>query len=125
MRMLALLLLSPLLAQAADFTTVSGCKETDYVEIDAPEVTVTTTPNREYSPKCLRVKAGTKVTIQSSGMHPLAAQADISGIKNPFSEGGVTQSLSEVGFYGYFCENHGDADGTGMAGSIQVVAARA
>lgn len=103
---------------------VSGCQEADYVLVDKTKATVGISDG--YTPRCLKVKVGTAVSIEASRRHPLMAQRDIAGVANPFaadgeSESTLTHTLSKPGYYGYFCTNHGDESGSGMAGSIQVV----
>lgn len=89
------------------------------------EVTVSFGGGSSYSPKCLKVAAGTAVTLPGSGFHPLQGQADVNGVANPFradaeSEANVTHTLTTPGFYGYYCTAHGQPSGTGMAGAIWV-----
>lgn len=104
---------------------IAGCKDADYVTLTGPAVTIKA-GRGSYSPKCARVAPGTQVTIEASTFHPLQAMADIEGVPNPFRTAGrgatsaLSQSLPQAGTYGYFCENHGDIDGSGMAGSIRV-----
>ena len=110
--------------QAQAFENVSGCEEADYVLVDGDTANIAT--RNGYTPKCLKIKAGTTVTIQASGAHPLQGQADVAGVANPFRTESAkttpqTHTLSDVGFYGYFCVAHGFENGRGMAGSIQVV----
>jgi plastocyanin len=76
----------------------------------------------------VKVKSNTSVSIFASSRHPLQAAEDFNGVLNPFraSDEHVqtqTHTLSEAGFYGYYCTNHGNAaDGSGMGGMIWVVA---
>lgn len=111
-------------ASLAQAEVVSGCQEQDYITVSATQTSIETANG--YTPKCLKVKAGTTVSIAASRMHPLQAQRDIGGVANPFASENPsiskqTHTLSQPGFYGYFCTNHGDESGRGMAGSIQVV----
>lgn len=123
---LAFVMVSISQVQAAPpaFKVVSGCKQSDYVLVSG-NATVAF-QGKAYTPRCLTVKAGSTVTLPGSSNHPLQGQANIGGVSNPFLTGAaqtnsVSQDLKVAGFYGYFCENHGNPDGTGMAGAIQVI----
>ena len=104
----------------------AGCKEADFVLVEAEQIKVNF-KGMGYTPKCLRVKVGTLVTLPATKGHPLLAAADFNGVENPFAsnkEFDVDQEreLTEVGSYGYFCIRHGNGTtGTGMAGLIQVI----
>jgi len=112
--------------QAAGFVGFAYCQESDYQLVDAKTVTVVT-QRRTYSPKCLKVKVNTTVTLPGSSIHPLQAADNLNSVVNPFRSenyghtSAQTHTLSTPGFYGYFCANHGDSDGNGMAGTIMVV----
>jgi plastocyanin len=90
------------------------------------EATVTITASDDvYDPPCIRVTAGTQVTIGASDSHPLAAApcspddfvgAPASGIATTGS-----YPVATAGIYGYWCTAHGTPSGAGMAGAIQVV----
>lgn len=102
---------------------VAGCTAADFVE-GGPDSQITTV-GTAYSPKCLKVKVGSSVTIQASKHHPLSAMPDINETPNPFSDQAKfvtaqTRVMDTPGVYGYFCEAHGDAEGDGMAGAILV-----
>lgn len=120
--LLTFVLLSPA-AQAME--TISGCQEGDYVFVNQATASVEIS-GRGYSPNCLKVKAGTTVSIQASGRHPLQGMRAIAGVENPFqsangSESQETHTLNKPGQYGYFCTAHGDESGRGMAGAILVI----
>ncbi|MCO5141579.1 MAG: hypothetical protein M9962_00650 [Oligoflexia bacterium] len=112
------------LISASSALANTSCTETDYVFTSEANVEIKT-QGMGYSPKCLRVLPGTVITIQASKRHPLQ------GIQNPTNDNpfvmdtdaevAVTQRMPGVGEYSYFCTNHGDTQGNGMAGSIQVV----
>lgn len=75
-----------------------------------------------YSPKCLRIKAGTQVTIDASPHHPLQGVGENNPIFDEFG-GAVspkTVVFDQSGEYGYFCIAHGDDTGAGMAATILV-----
>ena len=124
MKVLAFLLLAVPTAHAG-FREVAGCKEADFVARNEAAVTVEIT-GLMYSPKCLKVKPGTSLTIQAMPKHRLQGMAPIDGIVNPFiqNEAAVvnqTRTLIRPGQYGYFCNPHGDENGEGMAGVLWVV----
>ncbi|MEW5853326.1 MAG: hypothetical protein AB2A00_31390 [Myxococcota bacterium] len=107
------------------FFTVSGCAEDDYQDETGQGTFSISTSGTTYTPKCVKVSAGTAVTIAGSSFHPLQGQADVNGVANPFTGSSAattaqTQTLSTPGFYGYYCTAHGSAAGTGMAGAIWV-----
>jgi predicted lipoprotein with Yx(FWY)xxD motif/plastocyanin len=113
-------------AMVSDTTpVVSGCKDGDYVE--QADLKTITTSGHKFSPKCLRVHVGRTLTIQGSSFHPVQGMSAVQGVSNPLfnSQGGstvdVTKTFSSPGVFGYFCTNHGDSSGAGMAGAIQVV----
>ena len=110
-------------AQAQTAPPVVGCTAADYVDGGAD--TEIQTNGSGYTPKCLHIRVGSSVTIQASSHHPLSAMPDIYGAANPFAQATpfvapTTQVFTQPGLYGYFCENHGDASGAGMAGLILV-----
>lgn len=110
-------------AAAQAFGPIAGCTEARFVEGGAN--TMIATSGASYTPKCLRIRAGSQVSIESSGRHPLAAMPDIDGFENPLANMGevfqtITVQFSEPGIYGYFCTRHGDKEGQGMAGIIEV-----
>lgn len=104
---------------------VSGCTAGMF-ESRTGQVTVSTTAASTYTPKCLKVRAGTEVTIGASATHPLQGQADVGGLSNPYagamqSTMPVTRTLETEGLLGFYCTVHGDPAGNGMAGAIWVV----
>jgi plastocyanin len=111
------------IAKAQAVPTIAGCNAANF--IDGGINSQVGTLGKSYSPKCLRVKVGSTVSIQASSHHPLSAMPDINGVQNPFSNGtsfstSQTRVMSNPGLFGYFCEAHGDAEGDGMAGVILV-----
>ena len=104
--------------------TVAGCSAKDFVL--GSESNQINTSGSQYSPKCLKVRTGSAVTIQASTHHPLFAMPNIDNVENPFASTALfvspqTRRLVTPGLYGYFCDAHGDAEGDGMAGAIWVV----
>jgi plastocyanin len=104
---------------------VSGCQPTDYVPLTG-DVVIKVGAGHTYTPKCITVPVGTKVTLPGGLIHPVQGMAAIDGVANPFinekgaSSSNVTKALTVPGFYGYYCNHHGSPDGTGMAGAIFV-----
>jgi plastocyanin len=82
--------------------------------------TIQATDTFEYSPACLKVTAGTKVTIQASDTHPLSGLATGSA-NNPIPTGGKTVdqmvTFTAPGFYPFHCDVHA---AIGMKGVVWV-----
>ena len=81
-----------------------------------------------YTPSCMRVKVGQTVTWSGTfAGHPLkgAATNDPTGGLVPATSSGTSASttFTKAGYYGYYCDFHGDPAGaTGtMSGNIEVV----
>lgn len=112
-------------AQAQTQTALPSARCTAAEYVDGGDDTVIQTSGFSYTPKCLHIRVGSSVTIQASSHHPLSAMPDIDDAANPFAQATpfvapTTQVFNQPGLYGYFCENHGDATGAGMAGLILV-----
>jgi plastocyanin len=80
-----------------------------------------------YSPKCLKVPAGTTVTFSGDfTVHPLEPSTHRGTLAgNPITSTGSGTSKSfdfpTAGFYAYYCSVHGPSDGAaGMVGVIWV-----
>jgi plastocyanin len=80
-----------------------------------------------YSPKCLKVPAGTMVTFSGDfSFHPLEPsthRGTLTGNPITSTATGSTKSFNFTtpGFYAYFCSTHGPSDGAaGMVGVIWV-----
>lgn len=71
-----------------------------------------------YDPPCLRVRAGTTITIEANEVHPLASRPGGSA-NNPIpsTTSNATVTFAEPGFYPYLCTLH---DALGMIGVVQV-----
>jgi plastocyanin len=86
-------------------------------------VMITATASLQYTPKCIRISAGTMVTIEGSLLHPLRG-ATCSPADSPLpmtaSMTGGTFTFANPGEYGFYCQNHGTNAGVGMAGLIVV-----
>lgn len=106
----------------AQSASVAGCTANSFVQ--GADNNVIQAMGASYSPKCLKVKVGSVVTIQASARHPLFAMADIDA-PNPFASADEmttpqTRQMNQKGIFGYFCTAHGDSEGDGMAGAILV-----
>lgn len=107
---------------AIDFagcTTLEDHTADTMVTID---VVMPTAATYAYSPSCIRIAAGTMVTIANSAFHPLMS-ATCSPADSPIatsSSTATTFTFASAGNYGYFCGNHGAPDGQFMAGLIVV-----
>ena len=100
------------------------CQQSDFKLVEAVTVVIKFS-GMSYSPKCLKVRPGTKITIPASTMHPLMGNAAIGGIANPLATAtplkvAQTKIFSTTGLFGYFCVNHGNSAGEGMAAQILV-----
>jgi plastocyanin len=107
-------------AFAIDAAPLAGCPVSfagcsAYVdETSSAQVAIQVGAGNFYTPKCVRVKAGTAVTIQVTGSHPLSsAGCGAAPVSSSFIAG-------TPGVLGYFCTNHGNGNGGGMAGAILV-----
>ncbi len=115
-------------AQSTEFIEYAGCAEEDFVTLDVQELSIEF-QGSSYEPACIKVKAGTSVTLPASKKHPLQAAVDFQEIANPYRseilEGFLenqTRTLDVPGFYGYYCTRHADPEsGRGMGGMIWVV----
>ena len=122
-----LILAAPLVHAAPAFQSVAGCKEADYVLIEGNAKVAF--KGLGYAPRCLTVREGATVTLPGSSIHPLQGMAKIAGVSNPFQTGAgqsnaVAQDLKILGYYGFFCTNHGAPNGSGMAGAVRVIVAK-
>lgn len=109
---------------AATGSTFAGCSS--YIDGTAGGRTITfDNGNTTYLPNCLRISMGQSVTWMGDfTMHPLRSAPGNPGVGVIAStDTGASQSFTfnTTGFYGYYCNIHGSAAGTGMSGTIQVV----
>jgi len=103
----------------AGCTTLEDHTADTMVTID---VVMPTPGTYAYSPNCIRIQAGTIVTITNTAFHPLTS-APCSPADSPISSGPSTTTdftFATAGSYGFFCGNHGTSDGQFMAGLIVV-----
>jgi plastocyanin len=76
-----------------------------------------------YTPHCIRISAGTTVTIPGSSLHPLhgaTCSAEGSPLPTTPTPSNGDYTFDSAGAYGYYCNNHGTNAGGGMAGLIVV-----
>jgi len=99
----------------------SLCAVAEYVTRNPPQATpVEVALNASaftYTPKCLKVRGGTSVTIAAEVNHPLVG----SGMDSPWTAGSgtpVTAVLNTPGVFPYECGQHGPF---GMVGAVWVV----
>jgi plastocyanin len=102
----------------------AGC--TAFTDLSAPSATRTVTfgSNHVYVPRCIRVRFGQQVTFAGSfGTHPMQ-QACGPATALLQNQSGTTFTVTmdqALGVFGYYCNVHGTATGSGMAGAIEVV----
>ncbi len=79
--------------------------------------------NDRYVPKCLRLTAGQAVTFMGNfNNHPMhQACGPVAQALGATSGTNAQFTLTVPGVYGFYCSQHGDSTGTGMAGAIEVV----
>lgn len=80
-----------------------------------------TTMGFSYAPKCVQIKKGQTVNLAASAVHPLKPGPQAGNPIPAMSTSPAMVTFNAEGVFGFFCLNHGAADGTGMAGAIQVV----
>lgn len=73
-----------------------------------------------YDHKCIRVSAGTVVTLPGSSFHPLTAASCSTAGGPTLTTTGGDFTFANAGHYGYYCANHGTDTGQFMAGLIIV-----
>ena len=78
-----------------------------------------------YSPRCVRVRAGTRITFSGDfASHPLRPSTrGTSGNLIPATNTGDRAGIifGSPGFFPFYCQFHGDGSGGGMAGVVQVM----
>jgi plastocyanin len=77
----------------------------------------------KFSPKTLKIKAGTKVTWTNSEAAPHTVTADKAEFESGNLSNGQSYSFTfgKPGTYKYHCNYHGGSGGEGMAGTVKVV----
>jgi plastocyanin len=110
----------------ATFGPAPCTKMTDYMAISGTSTTVMFggALGDSYSPKCLSVKTGTTVTWMGDfTSHPLRPSTrGTTGNPIMATSSGTSTSFTfgAVGFFPWFCLNHGSDSGAGMSGVVQV-----
>jgi plastocyanin len=104
--------------------SASGAKD----ETASSNVTVTFGSSLTYSPACIKIKKGSKVTFSGDfTLHPLqAGTVDTSEMMHPDASSPIKETntgmskaftFSDSGTFGYYCENHFSV---GMKGAVVV-----
>ena len=97
----------------------AGC--TSFVEPASADVTFPN-GNMTYSPKCMRVHFGQRVTFTGSfSNHPLTQACGPAAVLAPGLGQTAQFMFTATGTYGYYCAMHGAPSGAGMSGAIEVV----
>jgi plastocyanin len=105
--------------------TYSGCTTfEDLTGETTVEVTIVAAgASFAYEPHCIRISAGTTVSIPAEAIHPLD-DASCSPETSPLPETPTVvdgdYTFTAAGAYGFFCSVHGSDTGAGMAGLIVV-----
>lgn len=92
----------------------------------AAELTVTANPNNTFGPRDLSVSPGDSVTwTNGGGDHNVKfTDGQFEQPAEPAPPGSwpaaVRRAFTTPGSYRYYCENHGDSAGGGMAGTVTV-----
>lgn len=101
----------------------SGC--TSFVDLTAdPSPTIRFPVGGDrYAPACVRLRLGQVVHFEGGfSSHPMQQTCGPVRDEVRASSGQrLDVALSGLGVYGYFCQRHGSASGSGMAGAIEVV----
>ena len=110
-----------------DFMSVAPCTAEGNYMTGATVTFPASASDFSYSPKCLKVPAGTSVTFTGDfSFHPLEPsthRGTLTGNPITSTATGSTKSFTfaTAGFYAYFCSVHGPSDGgSGMVGVVWV-----
>jgi plastocyanin len=80
---------------------------------------------QQYQPSCLLAHLGDVVTFSGSfSSHPLtpSSRATAASPISPTASGGsATFQFDQLGYFPYYCAQHGSDSGAGMAGVVRVV----
>jgi plastocyanin len=103
---------------ASTFLAIAPCTAASAYTTGA--TSIMTTASLTYSPACLKVTAGSSVTIEASAVHPLSGLTTGSP-NNPIPAGGKTAdqmvTFTTPGFYPFHCDMHFSL---GMSGVVWV-----
>ena len=103
----------------------AGC--TTFTDLTAPGADrrlVFPRNGNQYQPRCVKVRFGQSVTFEGDfGEHGLASGCGpvASGLAASSGTTVTTTFDRALGVFGFFCTKHGEANGSGMAGAIEVV----
>ena len=106
---------------------LNGCQQATAEDMTGMTTATIQFGGLSYSPKCVRVKAGTMVTFEGNFMsHPLQGGAVVNGVPTPDAASPITATatgmtatftLSNAGDVPYYCTLHAAG---GMTGAIFV-----
>jgi plastocyanin len=106
---------------------LNGCDPATAEDHTADAETTVTQAGLEYSPKCIRIAAGSTVKFMSTfAAHPLVGGEVVDGVKTPDGASPITMTnmgmeavftFPDAGDFGYYCDLHGAG---GMNGAIFV-----
>lgn len=104
----------------------AGCST--FVDLrDAGTATIRfpTSGNNRYSPECARVRFGQRVTFSGGDFSTHTLEQGCGPVRNVLrASSGQSATFTfdrALGVFGYYCTQHGSANGSGMAGAIEVV----
>ncbi len=102
---------------------INGCKQSSADDYTAMNMVTIQFAGLSYSPKCIRIKSGTKVTFEGNfGSHPLEGGTVANGIPTSDPTSPITKTISgmsvmftlnDPGVVPYFCTFHAAANMTG------------
>ncbi|MEZ4295034.1 MAG: plastocyanin/azurin family copper-binding protein [Polyangiaceae bacterium] len=106
---------------------LNGCDSTTAEDHTADATTTVASSGLSYSPKCIKIKAGSSVKFSSSfASHPLVGGEFVNGAKQPDANSPIpstnmgteiTVTFPDAGDFGYYCDFHA---GSGMVGAVFV-----
>jgi len=117
------LLLALALAGSPQAQELAGCTENSADDLaGAGAGRVITFTCCSYTPKCIRIAEGQAVSFEGTfAAHPLRPiPAEGNPIQNQDSGSSVQFTFTTSGDFGFYCNNHGNVNGSGMAGAIFV-----
>lgn len=98
----------------------AGCNT--YDDQTASAAVTITFASFAYTPKCVQIRSGTKVTWSGDfSSHPLAGACGPAAVIQNASSTNAEFTFVGNGVYGYYCGFHGGTGGNGMSGAIKVV----
>lgn len=105
-------------------SAINACDPSTAVDLTGSSTTAVTISGLAYSPACIKVRAGTVVTISASSVHPLHPGVDCVDAASGASPIAISTADEPVTFanpgsYGFFCSVH--CSSAGMKGAVYVV----